>query len=55
MTSVNIGFLVYADVVQLDITGIYQVLSFSADAKLHLVAKSLNPLVSYEGLIITSV
>ncbi|MEM8723007.1 MAG: DJ-1/PfpI family protein [Cyanobacteria bacterium P01_G01_bin.39] len=53
MTSVNIGFLVYADVVQLDIMGVYQILSFSSDAKLHLVAKSLNPLVSNEGLIIT--
>ena len=53
MTSVNIGFLVYSHVVQLDIMGTYQVLSFPPDAKIHLVAKSLNPLVSNEGLIIT--
>ena len=53
MISINIGFLVYPDVVQLDVMGAYQVLSFPPNAKIYLVAKTLNPLVSSEGLIIT--
>ena len=53
MISINIGFLVYPDVVQLDVMGAYQVLSFPPNAKIYLVAKNLNPLVSSEGLIIT--
>lgn len=52
MTSVNIGFLVYPQVVQLDIMGAYQVLSFPPNAKTHLIAKTLNPIVSNEGLTI---
>lgn len=53
MTSINIGFLVYPDVVQLDVMGTYQVLSFPPNAKIHLVAKTLEPLLSSEGLTIT--
>ena len=53
MTSVNIGFLVYPQVVQLDVMGAYQVLSFPPNAKTHLIAKTLNPIISNEGLIIT--
>ena len=52
MTSVNIGFLVYPQVVQLDIMGAYQVLSFPPNAKTHLIAKTLNPVISNEGLVI---
>lgn len=53
MTSFDIGFLVYPDVVQLDVMGAYQVLSFPPSAKTHLIAKNLNPLISNEGLTIT--
>lgn len=53
MTLFNIGFLVYSDVVQLDIMGAYQVLSFPPNAKIHLIAKTLDSIASNEGLTIT--
>jgi cyclohexyl-isocyanide hydratase len=53
MQQINIGFLVYADVIQLDVMGAYQVLSFPPDAILHLIGKTLTPVLSNEGLIIT--
>lgn len=53
MTSFNIGFLVYPDVIQLDVMGAYQVLSFPPNVKTYLIAKNLDPLPSNEGLIIT--
>ncbi len=53
MTFVNIGFLVYPDVVQLDVMGAYQVLSFPPNAQIYLVAKTLKPFLSNEGLTIT--
>jgi cyclohexyl-isocyanide hydratase len=53
MQQINIGFLVYADVIQLDVMGAYQVLSFPPNATLHLIGKSLTPVHSNEGLIIT--
>ncbi|WP_205127544.1 MULTISPECIES: DJ-1/PfpI family protein [Okeania] len=49
----NIGFLVYPDVVQLDVMGAYQVLAFPPDTKIHLLWKTLTPVVSNEGLLIT--
>ena len=52
MTSVNIGFLIYPQVVQLDVMGAYQVLSFPPNAQTHLIAKTLNPIISNEGLTI---
>ncbi|NJK55408.1 MAG: DJ-1/PfpI family protein [Pleurocapsa sp. SU_5_0] len=53
MNFLNIGFLVYPDVIQLDVMGVFQVLSFPPNVKTHLIAKSLNPIVSNEGLQIT--
>jgi cyclohexyl-isocyanide hydratase len=53
MQQINIGFLVYYDVIQLDVMGAYQVLSFPPNATLHLVGKTLTPILSSEGLIIT--
>ena len=52
-TQFNIGFLVYPDVIQLDIMGAYQVLAFPPNTTIHLVGKTLTPIVSNEGLIIT--
>ncbi|NEQ75836.1 MAG: DJ-1/PfpI family protein [Okeania sp. SIO2C9] len=49
----NIGFLVYPDVVQLDVMGAYQVLAFPPQTKIHLLWKTLTPVVSNEGLLIT--
>ena len=51
--QINIGFLIYPDVVQLDVMGAYQVLSFPPNATLHLIWKTLDPITSNEGLIIT--
>jgi cyclohexyl-isocyanide hydratase len=53
MTQQQIGFLIYPGVVQLDVLGAYQVLAFPPDAKLHLIATSLDPVVSNEGLTLT--
>ena len=52
-TQINIGFLVYPDVVQLDVMGAYQVLAFPPNTTIHLLGKSLTPIVSNEGLTIT--
>ena len=51
--QINIGFLVYPDVVQLDVMGAYQVLSFAPNINIHLIWKTLDSIVSNEGLIIT--
>lgn len=51
--QINIGFLIYPDVVQLDVMGAYQVLAFPPHTTIHLVSKNLTPVVSSEGLIIT--
>ena len=51
--QINIGFLIYPGVIQLDVMGAYQVLSFPPDATIHLIGKTLEPVTSNEGLIIT--
>ena len=53
MQSINIGFLVYPDVIQLDVTAAYQILAFPPNTTIHLIGKTLDPIVSNEGLIIT--
>ena len=53
MTQLQIGFLIYPGVVQLDVMGAYQVLSFSPDTQIHLIGKNQSPIISNEGLIIT--
>jgi cyclohexyl-isocyanide hydratase len=50
---VQVGFLVYPGVVQLDVMAAYQVLSFPPNFKLHLIWQTLDPIASNEGLIIT--
>ncbi|MGK7898493.1 MAG: DJ-1/PfpI family protein [Xenococcus sp. (in: cyanobacteria)] len=52
MTRLQIGFLIYPDVIQLDVMGAYQVLSFPQNTELHLIWKTLSPIVSNEGLTI---
>lgn len=49
----HIGFLVYPDVVQLDVMAAYQVLAFPPNTTIHLLWKSLTPITSNESLIIT--
>ena len=53
MTKINIGFLIYPNVVQLDVMAAYQVFSFPPNASIHLIWKTLEPVSSNEGLIIT--
>lgn len=50
MTQLHIGFLIYPDVVQLDVLGAYQVLAFPPNTQLHLIWKTLKPVTSNEGL-----
>ena len=51
--QINIGFLIYPDVVQLDVMAASQVFSFPPNASIHLIWKTLEPVTSNEGLIIT--
>lgn len=52
MTVLQIGFLVYPGVVQLDVMGAYQVLAFPPNTILHLISKVSDPITSNEGLTI---
>ena len=51
--QIQIGFLIYPGVVQLDVMGAYQVLAFPPNANIHLICQTTDPIVSNEGLIIT--
>jgi cyclohexyl-isocyanide hydratase len=50
MTQLHIGFVIYPGVVQLDVLGAYQVLAFPPNTQLHLISKTLSPIISNEGL-----
>lgn len=50
--KVQIGFLVYPGVIQLDVMAAYQVLSFPPNTQTHLIWKTLDPITSNEGLTI---
>ncbi|MGG6239466.1 DJ-1/PfpI family protein [Nodosilinea sp. AN01ver1] len=50
MDQLQIGFLIYPDVIQLDVTAAYQVLAFPPNTRVHLIWKHLSPIVSNEGL-----
>ena len=53
MTQIQVGFLIYPGVIQLDVTAAYQILSFLPQIQTHLVSKTLKPIVSNEGLTLT--
>lgn len=53
MTQVQIGFLIYSGVIQLDVMATYQILAFPPNTQTHLLWKNLTPIDSNEGLIIT--
>ena len=53
MSQLQIGFLVYPGVIQLDVMGAYQVLAFPPNTQVHLIWKTLAPFVSNEGLTLT--
>lgn len=50
MNQIQVGFLIYPGVIQLDVMGAYQVLAFPPDTQLHLIWKTLDPIISNEGL-----
>ncbi|MBE9242893.1 DJ-1/PfpI family protein [Synechocystis salina] len=54
MTQIQIGFLIYPGVVQLDVMGAHQVLAFPPQTTVHLVGKTFGPVISNEGVILTS-
>ena len=51
--TIEIGFLVFPRVQQLDLTGPYEVLAMVPGARVHLVATTLEPLASATGLVLT--
>jgi cyclohexyl-isocyanide hydratase len=53
MNPLEIGFLIYPGVIQLDVMGAYQVLDFPTNTKVHLIWKTLLPVISNEGFIFT--
>lgn len=53
MDPIQIGFLIYPGVIQLDVMGAYQVLDFPPNTHIHLIWKTLNPIVSNEGIPLT--
>lgn len=52
MTQWQVGFLIYPGVIQLDVMGAYQVLTFPPNMQVHLIWKTLSPITSNEGLTI---
>lgn len=53
MSQLQIGFLVYPGVIQLDVMGAYQVLAFPPNTQVHLIWKALTPVTSNEDLTLT--
>ncbi len=53
MNQLQIGFLIYPDVVQLDVMGASQVLSFPPNIQIHLIWKNQSSIISNEGLLLT--
>ena len=50
MNQIQIGFLIYPGVIQLDVMGAYQVLAFPPNTQVHLLWKTRSTIVSNEGL-----
>jgi cyclohexyl-isocyanide hydratase len=51
--TLEVGFLLFPRVQQLDLTGPYEVLAALRDAKLHLIWKNCDPITASTGLILT--
>ena len=51
--TIEIGFLLFPQVQQLDLTGPYEVLAMVPGARVHLVARTLDPVASATGLVLT--
>jgi cyclohexyl-isocyanide hydratase len=52
MTHLQIGFLVYPDVTQLDFTAPHQVFGCLPDVQIHLLWKNLEPIRAQDGLMV---
>lgn len=52
MTTLSIGLLVFPKVQQLDLTGPYEVFASLPGARVHLIWKTLDPIVSATGLVL---
>ncbi|MBF2029575.1 MAG: DJ-1/PfpI family protein [Oscillatoriales cyanobacterium C42_A2020_001] len=52
MNPLQIGFLIYPGVIQLDVMGAHQVLSFPPNTQVHLISKTLAFVTTNEGLIL---
>lgn len=53
MDQIQVGFPLYPGVIQLDVTGAYQVLTFPPHIHTHLIGKTRSGVVSNEGLVLT--
>lgn len=53
MDQIQIGFLIYPEVIQLDVMGAYQVLAFPPNTQVHLVWQTPQPIISNEGVTLT--
>ncbi len=51
--TLQIGFLLFPRVQQLDLTGPYEVFASLPDARVHLVARSADPVATATGLVLT--
>lgn len=51
--TLQIGFLLFPNIQQLDLTGPYDVFASLPDVKVHLIWKDLNPVTSSTGLVFT--
>lgn len=53
MTPIQIGFLIYPGVIQLDVMGALQVLAFPPNTAVHLIAKTADPIITNENIQLT--
>ncbi|MGD1919129.1 MAG: DJ-1/PfpI family protein, partial [Pleurocapsa sp.] len=51
--QINVGFLIYPGVVQLDVMGAFQVLAFPPDSIILFIWYTLDPITCIDCLIIT--
>jgi cyclohexyl-isocyanide hydratase len=53
MNPLQIGFLIYPGVIQLDVMGALQVLAFPPNTHIHLIGKTIAPIVTNESIALT--
>jgi cyclohexyl-isocyanide hydratase len=50
--TLHIGFLAFPGLQQLDLTGPFEIFASAPDTRVHIAAKTLEPIVSATGLLI---